>query len=72
MTSRLLALALLAALGGCATPGPQALRAPPITPAAAGLAETSTDAVFPQQAWWRALGDPALDALIATALAGQP
>ncbi|GAB3091510.1 efflux transporter outer membrane subunit [Lysobacter terrae] len=32
----------------------------------------STDAGFPQQDWWTALGDPQLDALIQEALAGTP
>lgn len=66
---------LAVAVVGCAVPGPQTSAAAPITPAAAGLAESSTAAlaaVFPAQAWWRELGDPALEALIDTALGGQP
>ncbi|RDZ28913.1 efflux transporter outer membrane subunit [Lysobacter silvisoli] len=31
-----------------------------------------SDAAFPKQDWWTALGDPQLDALIAQALAGTP
>ncbi|KQY52034.1 efflux transporter outer membrane subunit [Lysobacter sp. Root494] len=31
-----------------------------------------SDAGFPQQDWWRSLGDPQLDALIAEGLAGTP
>ena len=65
-------LTAMATLVGCATPGPQAPMVPPITPGAAGLAEESAAGIFPTQAWWRALGDPALDALIATALNSQP
>lgn len=72
MIRRCCVLTAMAALVGCATPGPQAPTAPPIKPGAAGLAETSTTGGFPLQAWWRDLGDPALDALIDTALAGQP
>lgn len=72
MTHRVLAWTMMVALTGCATPGPQGPIAPPITPLAAGLADASTAGVFPAQAWWRELGDPALDALIAHAQAGQP
>ena len=65
--------AALAGLAGCATPGEQPLPAATLTPAAAGLAaDAAADAVFPDTAWWRALGDPALDALIDRGLAGQP
>ena len=66
-------LAALMAVAGCATPGEQPLPAATITPIAAGLdADAATDADFPDTAWWRALGDPALDALIDRGLAGQP
>jgi len=66
------ALAILT-LAGCATPGPQSPPAARLTPAAAGLAAGPVaDTPFPDTAWWRALGDPALDALIAQGLAGQP
>jgi NodT family efflux transporter outer membrane factor (OMF) lipoprotein len=60
-------------LGGCATPGNQRPPASRMSPASAGLtAETTDAAVFPDAAWWRTLGDPALDALIAQGLTGQP
>lgn len=63
----------LMAVAGCATPGEQPPPAATITPAAAGLAaDAATGADFPDAAWWRALGDPALDALIDRGLAGQP
>ena len=41
-----------------------------IAPAAAGLGDVV--GVFPSARWWAALGDPALDSLVDTALAGQP
>lgn len=65
-----LAAALLAA--GCAGIGPPPARPPAalITPAAAGLEAVA--GTFPDARWWAALGDPALDALVDTALAGQP
>ena len=66
-------MAVLVAVAGCATPGEQPPPAATITPAAAGLAaDAATGADFPDAAWWRALGDPALDALIDRGLAGQP
>lgn len=65
--------ASLVVLAGCATPGEQAPPARVIAPAEAGLAADRADgASFPGAAWWQALGDPALDALIAQGLAGQP
>ncbi|MBL8353085.1 MAG: RND transporter, partial [Burkholderiaceae bacterium] len=68
-----LLLAALATLAGCATPGEQSPPALPIAAAAAGLTAGDTAAaVFPDTAWWRLFGDPALDALIAQGLAGQP
>jgi NodT family efflux transporter outer membrane factor (OMF) lipoprotein len=65
------AAVLLLQLAGCAStgrlPAPLAL----LPNADAGLAaETSTP--FADAQWWRALGDPALDALVDQALAGQP
>ncbi len=64
-------LALLALVAGCAQPGPPLQPAAAITPAAAGLVDSGTGD-FPAARWWAALGDPALDALIDTALVGQP
>lgn len=73
MSARLLlplAAATLAA--GCAGFAPPPARPPAalIAPAAAGL--DAAAGAFPDARWWSALGDPALDALIDTALAGQP
>lgn len=65
----------LAVLAGCAVPGDLPPAAQPITPAAAGLDDgvaAATDSAFPAPGWWRGLGDPALDALVDTALTGQP
>ena len=58
-------------LSGCASPG--SLPAPlALLPAAsAGLASDGATP-FPDDHWWQALGDPALDALVNQALAGQP
>jgi NodT family efflux transporter outer membrane factor (OMF) lipoprotein len=63
-------LAALAWLAGCANPGAPVAQAPVVTAAAAGLVEAGAD--FPAARWWTALADPALDALIDQALAGQP
>ena len=64
---------LLIGLAGCALPGPPPMppRAALINPAAAGLPAEAT-AAWPSVAWWQALGDPALDALVTRALADQP
>lgn len=64
-------LAAAALLAGCAQPGAPRAQAALVQPAAAGLADAATGA-FPRTRWWAALGDPALDTLIDTALAGQP
>ena len=58
---------------GCAAFGPPPpVPAPAARPAAqAGLAETATTP-RPDAQWWQAFGDPALDALVARALAEQP
>jgi NodT family efflux transporter outer membrane factor (OMF) lipoprotein len=64
-----------ATLAGCALPGPQRPLAPTITAAAAGLDGAAAQGQawpWPAADWWHALGDPALDALIDQALAGQP
>lgn len=58
-------------LAGCAMPGPST---PPLarsTPAEAGL-EASAASPVVEAGWWRRFGDPALDALVERALAGQP
>ncbi len=62
---------LVTQLTGCASPGVLPAPLALLAPAAAGL---SADAATPfaDARWWQALGDPALDALIDQALAGQP
>ena len=65
-----LALSVLALLAGCANPGAPLVPAAVIAPAAAGLGDVT--GAFPSARWWAALGDPALDSLVDTALAGQP
>ena len=58
-------------LGGCAEPGllPKPLGL--LGAAGAGLRDDAATP-FPDAQWWRALGAPALDALVEQALAGQP
>ena len=65
----LLSLPLL--LAACATPGSLPPPLATLAPAAAGLAADAATP-FPDAAWWRSLGDPALDALVERALADQP
>lgn len=64
------ALAAAALLASCAQPGAPITQVPLLAPAAAGLGDAA--GAFPATRWWTVLGDPALDALIDTALAGQP
>ena len=64
------ALAGAVLLAGCAQPGAPRSPAQLLLPAAAGLDDTA--GAFPSARGWSAMGDPALDALIDTALAGQP
>jgi len=71
----LVAAAIVAA--GCANPGPEterrSLREPATLAAGRTLAGvTLSEAGWPAADWWRALDDPALDALIAQALEGSP
>ncbi|GMV45849.1 MAG: transporter [Pseudomonadota bacterium] len=66
------ALALALALGGCASPTGIAPQARPLTPAQAGIDAGAPPAPALAAAWWHRLGDPALDALVAQALAEQP
>ncbi len=74
-----LAAALFAALlAGCASTGGLAPATSPTDPdtlaasrSLAGAGATP-DATFPDVQWWRAFGDPQLDALVAEALAGAP
>ena len=58
-------------LTGCASPGTVPDAVPRLGASAAGLAQ-AVDTDFPDARWWQALGDPALDALVARALADQP
>lgn len=74
-----LAAALGAALfaAGCASPGDMKPASSPHAPADYAVARSLagaplSDAAFPQRDWWRALGDPQLDALIDEALRGTP
>ncbi len=67
--SRTLALAVLAALAGC-TLGPDYAR-PAVDAPAAFLYEPKDAAQAADTAWWKAFGDPVLDALIAEALAAN-
>lgn len=70
-----LAGALLAA--GCASTGGMQPASAPQDPAGYALTRSLagaplSDAAFPAQDWWRALGDPQLDALVDEALRGTP
>lgn len=66
------ALLGVVALSGCVAPGPDAARhTKPMTDlASSSLAGPARD--WPSNDWWRAYGDPQLDALIAAALVGSP
>lgn len=73
----LLALACVAALAGCASTGGLEPRAKPLDGNALSAGESLGQASpgsarFPAADWWKALGDPQLDALIAEALRGNP
>lgn len=75
--SRALSLSLLAgALAACAsTHGLQSqgqLLEPSALAAAHAVGTQDANAAWPDDAWWRALGDPQLDVLIAEALRGTP
>lgn len=72
MRRRMMATAALvtAMLGGCVLPGPRSERPPTIDPV---LLAPTTVATGPMVAdWWRAFGDPQLDALVEEALAASP
>lgn len=62
------------ALTGCALPGPDRTPLAQLTPTAAGLggADLPGTAALPTAAWWTALGDAQLNALVAQALQGNP
>jgi NodT family efflux transporter outer membrane factor (OMF) lipoprotein len=64
-------------LTGCASPGPESERRATTDPGSLAATQTLdgvrlSDAGWPSAQWWRALGDPQLDALIERALAGNP
>ncbi|MGH8074393.1 MAG: hypothetical protein ACREO4_09995, partial [Lysobacter sp.] len=77
-----LAIALGALLAGCASTHGLAPSGDPLDPdslsanRSLGIDRATdvsiSDAAFPRQDWWTALGDPQLDALITEALAGTP
>ncbi|MFL5297160.1 MAG: efflux transporter outer membrane subunit [Phenylobacterium sp.] len=73
-TSLLASLFAGAALAGCATlPAPTPARvAKPVQSYAAAQALAGPTREWPGDGWWRAYGDPQLDALVAEALAGSP
>lgn len=64
-------VALAAALSGCASQGEALSPAPSWQAGQLGLAATAP-APAVSNTWWQALGDPALDALMAQALRDQP
>lgn len=65
------AAAVVLLLAGCAQPGPAATPLAQRSAADAGLVDAAATPL-PDAQWWRAWGDPALDALVARALEGQP
>ncbi|MFD0666487.1 efflux transporter outer membrane subunit [Ramlibacter sp. MAHUQ-53] len=68
-----MALATALALAGCASPPDVAVPAPMRDAASLGLAAGAAASVPAIEAqWWRAFGDPQLDALVDQALAGHP
>jgi NodT family efflux transporter outer membrane factor (OMF) lipoprotein len=72
LASALLAVALLA---GCASTHGLAPATSPVDPATLAASRTlggDASATFPDLQWWRAFGDPQLDALVAEALADAP
>lgn len=71
MKARLLLAPLFAAvLAACAAIEPGPTPTPRLDAAAVGAAETPVQ--WPREAWWRRYGDPQLDRLIDSALAGSP
>ncbi len=69
------ALALVVTVGGCASTHGLAPRVQPMPAdqlAAGRSLGMFSNAAFPERDWWKALGDPQLDALIDEALAGTP
>ncbi|MEO8459193.1 MAG: efflux transporter outer membrane subunit [Dokdonella sp.] len=75
--ARIISFALIALLSGCATSAglhPQGHQRDPGELAVQGTfaAVQISPATWPKSEWWRALGDPLLDALIAEALQNNP
>ena len=69
-SARIVAWVSLALLTACATPGPDRLPRSALQAAQLGLHDpTSSPLTFE---WWKAFGDPTLDALVAQALQDQP
>ena len=68
----LAALAAAMALAGCANLSGIAPQATMSTPGSVGLAPGVSATLAPVAAWWRDLGDPQLDRLVAEAIAGNP
>jgi NodT family efflux transporter outer membrane factor (OMF) lipoprotein len=71
------ALAGVLLVSGCASTGDLQPASAPVDPAGYALARSLagaplSDAAFPNRDWWRALGDPQLDALVDEALRGTP
>lgn len=75
-TLALMVLAMSLTMAGCASIGRVAPRASKVEPSAldagAAIRAANHDAGWPSADWWRAYGDPQLDAWIASAQAGNP
>lgn len=68
-------LALTMALSACGLPNLGArpeTRGPASLATAQSFAASDASATWPREEWWKAYGDPQLDALVAEALAGSP
>ncbi|MBW8755437.1 MAG: efflux transporter outer membrane subunit [Sphingomonadales bacterium] len=68
--ARAAALLLGAALAGCAGPAVETVRVAPVRPAATWRTDLGPTAPI-DNGWWRGFGDPALSALVDTALANN-
>jgi NodT family efflux transporter outer membrane factor (OMF) lipoprotein len=76
-TKQLPAVLAVALLAGCANPGGLQKNSAPVDPAQLKAAQTLAAAkvaaeAWPRDEWWKAIGDPQLDALVAEALAASP
>lgn len=67
-----LGVAVIAALGGCASQGDLKASVAPVEAGRYGLADAKDQPAPQAEAWWSRLGDPALDALIGQALSEHP